>query len=164
MLFPCRHPAAILPRPCHGFERSLSERHIRGMAGERHGMCESALIFHYSTAARYKLGVAPRANVENHCTRRWGVFKREARGGKYNIARGQIGWRTWNSLSAQSPRDLTLWKEWVGHGDKTMPLTAWIQPRATVAFFRPQEQQQQWKLSSTGKQPILNDMSEKRHK
>jgi hypothetical protein len=34
----CRHPAAAtLPRTCHGLERSLSERHIRGMAGERHG-------------------------------------------------------------------------------------------------------------------------------
>jgi hypothetical protein len=41
MLFPCRNPAATLPRPRHGLERSLSERHIRGMAGERHGMCES---------------------------------------------------------------------------------------------------------------------------
>jgi hypothetical protein len=37
MLFPCRHPAANLPRPCHGLERSLSERHIRGIAGEWHG-------------------------------------------------------------------------------------------------------------------------------
>jgi hypothetical protein len=33
--------AVPLPRPCRGLERSLSERHIRGMAGERHGMCES---------------------------------------------------------------------------------------------------------------------------
>jgi hypothetical protein len=30
-----------MPRPCRGLERSLSERHIRGMAGERHDMCES---------------------------------------------------------------------------------------------------------------------------
>jgi hypothetical protein len=37
LLFPCRHLAATLPRPCHGVERSLSERHIRGMAGKRHG-------------------------------------------------------------------------------------------------------------------------------
>jgi hypothetical protein len=36
MIFPCRHPGAILPRPCRGLERSLSERHIRGTAGERH--------------------------------------------------------------------------------------------------------------------------------
>jgi hypothetical protein len=47
-----RHPASTLPRPCHGLENSLSERHIRGMAGkwqgngmgtvwERNGMCES---------------------------------------------------------------------------------------------------------------------------
>jgi hypothetical protein len=28
--------AVPLPRPCRGLERSLSERHIRGMAGERH--------------------------------------------------------------------------------------------------------------------------------
>jgi hypothetical protein len=37
----CRSHAAAMPRPCRGRERSLSERHIRGMAGERHGMCES---------------------------------------------------------------------------------------------------------------------------
>jgi hypothetical protein len=37
MLLPFRHPVATLPRPCHGLERSLSKRHIRGMAGERHG-------------------------------------------------------------------------------------------------------------------------------
>jgi hypothetical protein len=35
--------AVPMPSPCLGLE-SLSERHIRGMAGERHGMCESALI------------------------------------------------------------------------------------------------------------------------
>jgi hypothetical protein len=33
-LFACRHPVATLPRTCH-------EGHIRGMAGERHDMCES---------------------------------------------------------------------------------------------------------------------------
>jgi hypothetical protein len=33
--------AVPLSRPCRGLEKSLSERHIRGMAGERHGMCES---------------------------------------------------------------------------------------------------------------------------
>jgi hypothetical protein len=38
--------AVILPQPCHGLERSLSEMHICGMAGERYGMCESALILH----------------------------------------------------------------------------------------------------------------------
>jgi hypothetical protein len=38
---PCRDPATTL-------ERSLSERHIRGMAGERYGMCES------NTAALFK--------------------------------------------------------------------------------------------------------------
>jgi hypothetical protein len=27
--------------PCRGLEMSLLELHIRGMAGERHGMCES---------------------------------------------------------------------------------------------------------------------------
>jgi hypothetical protein len=37
MLFPCRQPAATLPRPCRSLERSLSKRHIRGIAGERHG-------------------------------------------------------------------------------------------------------------------------------
>jgi hypothetical protein len=37
MLFPCRHPAATLPRPCRGNEKSLSESHIRGMAGEWQG-------------------------------------------------------------------------------------------------------------------------------
>jgi hypothetical protein len=47
------------------------------------------------------------------------------------------------------------------HKDMVMRLTACIQPRATVAFFRLQKQQQQWKSCSTGKQPILNDMSEK---
>jgi hypothetical protein len=36
-----RQHAVTLPRPCHGLERSHSERRIRGMAGERHGMCES---------------------------------------------------------------------------------------------------------------------------
>jgi hypothetical protein len=53
---PCRHdPATNVPWTCHGLERSLSERHIRGMAGkrqgsamgtawERHGMCESAFM------------------------------------------------------------------------------------------------------------------------
>jgi hypothetical protein len=30
--------AVTLPLPCHGLERSLSERHIRGMTGERQGM------------------------------------------------------------------------------------------------------------------------------
>jgi hypothetical protein len=34
-------PCCSLPRLCRGLESSLSERHIRGMAGERHGMCES---------------------------------------------------------------------------------------------------------------------------
>jgi hypothetical protein len=34
---PCRSPAANLPRLSRGLERSLSERHIRGMTGERHG-------------------------------------------------------------------------------------------------------------------------------
>jgi hypothetical protein len=34
--------AVPLPRTCRGRERSLSVRHSRGMAGERHGMCESA--------------------------------------------------------------------------------------------------------------------------
>jgi hypothetical protein len=33
--------SVTLPRPCHDLEKSLSERHIRGMAGERHGMYES---------------------------------------------------------------------------------------------------------------------------
>jgi hypothetical protein len=33
--------AVALPRPCRGLERLLSERHIRGMAVKRHGMCES---------------------------------------------------------------------------------------------------------------------------
>jgi hypothetical protein len=37
MLLPCRHPAVTWPRPCRGLERSLSKRHVRGMAGERHG-------------------------------------------------------------------------------------------------------------------------------
>jgi hypothetical protein len=41
MPFPCCSHAATMPRPCHGHETSLSERHIRGMVGERHGMCES---------------------------------------------------------------------------------------------------------------------------
>jgi hypothetical protein len=34
--------AVPLPRLCRGLERSLSERHIRGMAWERHDMCESS--------------------------------------------------------------------------------------------------------------------------
>jgi hypothetical protein len=35
---PCRRdPATNVPRTCHGLERSLLKRHIRGMAGERHG-------------------------------------------------------------------------------------------------------------------------------
>jgi hypothetical protein len=33
--------AVPLLRPCRGLESSRSEWHIRGMAGERHGMCES---------------------------------------------------------------------------------------------------------------------------
>jgi hypothetical protein len=33
--------AVPMPSPCHSLERSLSERHIRGMTGERHGMYES---------------------------------------------------------------------------------------------------------------------------
>jgi hypothetical protein len=33
--------AVLLPLPFRGLERSLSERNIRGMARERHGMCES---------------------------------------------------------------------------------------------------------------------------
>jgi hypothetical protein len=37
--------AVSLPWPCRGLERSLSERHIRGMAGERHGMFESVLRY-----------------------------------------------------------------------------------------------------------------------
>jgi hypothetical protein len=35
---PCRRDPAT---NCHGLEISLSERHIRGMAGERHDVCES---------------------------------------------------------------------------------------------------------------------------
>jgi hypothetical protein len=38
----CSH-AVTLPRPCHEPAVSLSERCIRGMAGERHGMCESSV-------------------------------------------------------------------------------------------------------------------------
>jgi hypothetical protein len=33
--------AVPMPRPCRVLEGSLSERHIRGMTGERLGMCES---------------------------------------------------------------------------------------------------------------------------
>jgi hypothetical protein len=40
--------AAPLPRTYRGLERSLSERHIRSMAGERHCMCEP------NTAALFK--------------------------------------------------------------------------------------------------------------
>jgi hypothetical protein len=36
-----KHHAVPLPPTCRGLERLLSERHIRGMSGERHGMCES---------------------------------------------------------------------------------------------------------------------------
>jgi hypothetical protein len=36
-----KHAVNMPPQLCHGLERLLSERHIRGMAGERHGMCES---------------------------------------------------------------------------------------------------------------------------
>jgi hypothetical protein len=36
-----QYHAVPLPRTCRGLERSLSEQRIRGMAGERHGMCES---------------------------------------------------------------------------------------------------------------------------
>jgi hypothetical protein len=32
--------AVPLQRPCRGLERSLSERHIHGIARERDGMCE----------------------------------------------------------------------------------------------------------------------------
>jgi hypothetical protein len=32
-----RQHTVILPRTCHDLEMSLSERHIRGMAGERLG-------------------------------------------------------------------------------------------------------------------------------
>jgi hypothetical protein len=38
---PCRPHAVPMPRLCRGLERSLSGRYIRGMTGERHGMCES---------------------------------------------------------------------------------------------------------------------------
>jgi hypothetical protein len=45
---PCRSNAVPMPSPCRdpamAFERLLSERHIRGMAGERHGMCESNTV------------------------------------------------------------------------------------------------------------------------
>jgi hypothetical protein len=37
MPFPCRSHTVTLSRPCRCLERSLSERHIRGMAGERQG-------------------------------------------------------------------------------------------------------------------------------
>jgi hypothetical protein len=33
-----QHAVTLPPQPCHGLERSFSERHIRGMAW--HGMCE----------------------------------------------------------------------------------------------------------------------------
>jgi hypothetical protein len=33
--------AVPLPRTCRNLERSLSERHIRGTAVERHGICQS---------------------------------------------------------------------------------------------------------------------------
>jgi hypothetical protein len=48
MLIHTYHAIPMLS-PCHGLEKSLSERHIRGMAGERHGTCES------NTAALSKL-------------------------------------------------------------------------------------------------------------
>jgi hypothetical protein len=32
-----RKHAVNMPSPCHGLERSLTERHIRCMAGKRHG-------------------------------------------------------------------------------------------------------------------------------
>jgi hypothetical protein len=40
--------AVTLPRPCHALDKSHSERRIRGMAGERRGMCE------LNTAALFK--------------------------------------------------------------------------------------------------------------
>jgi hypothetical protein len=30
-----------MPRPCRGLDKSISERHCRGMARALHGMCES---------------------------------------------------------------------------------------------------------------------------
>jgi hypothetical protein len=41
MPFPCRDPATTLSRTCRCHERLLLERHGRGIAEERHGMCES---------------------------------------------------------------------------------------------------------------------------
>jgi hypothetical protein len=38
MLIHTRHAHAAL---CRGLDKSLSERHVRGMARARHGMCES---------------------------------------------------------------------------------------------------------------------------
>jgi hypothetical protein len=39
-----------MPSPCHdpavAFERSLSERHIRGTVGKQHGVCESNTATH----------------------------------------------------------------------------------------------------------------------
>jgi hypothetical protein len=38
---PCCSPDVTLPRPGRGLEKTLPESHIRGMAWERNGMCES---------------------------------------------------------------------------------------------------------------------------
>jgi hypothetical protein len=40
MLIHTRHAVSV-PFPCRGLETSLSQRYIRGMARERHGMCKA---------------------------------------------------------------------------------------------------------------------------
>jgi hypothetical protein len=44
-----------LPRTCGGLKRSLSEWNIRGMAGERHGMCESALRRRFMVCTEHQI-------------------------------------------------------------------------------------------------------------
>jgi hypothetical protein len=65
--------AVPLARPCRGLERSLSERHIRGMAGERHGMRESA--FTVTSVVNY-VHTGELSSVEIRTQKHWDLIGR----------------------------------------------------------------------------------------
>jgi hypothetical protein len=101
----CRHPAATMPLPCHGLGKSLSEKHIRGMAGEGHGMCES------NTAALCK---------SNGKTQSKALAERHGRGTaweQHGNGRGTAGERHGNSMgTAWEQHGNGMGTEWERHG------------------------------------------------
>jgi hypothetical protein len=96
----CRHPAAAtLPRTCHGLERSLSERHIRGKAGERHGNGMACVNQTRPHCVNQMGNIQSKALVERHgrgtAGERHGRGTAMERQGNGNGTAGERQWNGW---------------------------------------------------------------------